>query len=78
MPTKDEAEAVLNKVANSLRRAGAHAIHIEPGQGKSGAKIVCWVAKDDHKIPESVTGKVGGKSVTIPVVTKRQEPFKLE
>jgi hypothetical protein len=78
VPSKTQAEAVLNKCANNLRKAGAHAVHVDPGKGKADAKIVAWVEKDDHQVPESVTEKVAGKSVTIPVVTKRQERFKLE
>jgi len=80
MGTRDEAEAVLSKAAKKLRKAGAHALQVEPGRahGKVSATIVAWVSEDDHSVPETVTEKVGNKSVTVPVVTKRSQPFKPE
>lgn len=79
MGTRAQAEKVLAKAASRLRKAGAHALHVEiAAGGKAEAEIVAWVDKDAHTLPESVTAKVGMKNVTIPVKAKLTEPFKPE
>lgn len=78
MGTKNDANAVLGKAAEKLRKAGAHALQIESGRkhGKRGATIVAWVTDETtHSVPSSVTEKVSGKSITIPVIAKRRERF---
>lgn len=81
MATRAEAEAVLGKHAETLRKAGAHALQVESGQGYGvrGPVIVAWVRKDFRgSLPESVSATVRGKKITVAVKTKPSEPFKAE
>jgi hypothetical protein len=81
MATRAEAEAVLDKKAETLRKAGAHALQVDSGQrhGVRGSVIVAWVPKDFRgSVPESVSATVSGKKVTVAVKAKPSEPFKAE
>jgi hypothetical protein len=80
MATRAEAEAVLRKKAEALRKAGAHALHVDSGQGTACVACHRGVGAEGFsgQFARECDRDSRWKKVTVAVKTKPSEPFKAE
>jgi hypothetical protein len=79
--TEEQANKARDMHSDLLVERGAHAIGVESGRshGKSGFVVVAHVAPDEtHDIPSTLTARIAGKTVEVPVVTKQSGRFRPE
>ena len=78
--TETAAKSAAAEHAERLRKLGAHAISIKPGNGEaSGHVIEVYVPEGfTGKLPKQVTTTVRGQMVTVPVTVKISPKFKAE
>jgi len=79
-PSDTAAKSAAAQHAERLRKLGAHAISIKPGNGAaSGHVIEVYVPEGfTGKLPKQVTTTVRGKMVTVAVRVKESPKFKAE
>lgn len=81
MATEAQAEKVLKRCAERLRRLGAHSLSVREGSevGFAGPIIRALRAPGSgRRLPKSVSATVAGKRVRIPVHIEDQEQFEAE
>jgi hypothetical protein len=80
MATEKQANLAREEHSDLLAGLGAHAISVDENedQGKKGYVVTAFVKEKTHKIPESLEIKSGKKTISVPVVVKVAENFKLE
>ncbi len=81
MATRVQANDVLRKHAERLRRGGAHALATPAGKafGIRGYVIEAYVTPDfKGKLPAKASATVRGKTVDVPIRITKQRRFKPE
>ena len=78
MATLDEANCARQQHADSLAKAGVHALGVEEGAafGCAGWVVVAWVAPDAAPtLPDSLAASMHGKTVDVRLCIRKSEPF---
>lgn len=78
MATLDEANCARQQHADSLVKAGAHAVGVEEGEAFhcAGWVVVAWVAPDAApQLPHSLVASVHGRTVDVRLCIRKSDPF---
>jgi len=80
MATERHAHLARERHSRYLRSLGAHAIAVDQvaRKGRRTYGVVAFFDKPPRSIPETLPIKAGRKTVTVPLVVRKAQRFKLE
>jgi hypothetical protein len=76
-PTLKQAEAAREQHSDELARLGAHAVGVE--KAGTGWVVVAYVEPaTTFSAPETISAKLAGREVDVPLMVQREDMFKAE